>query len=85
MTSKELQFCANLLDAASEVFSNHGCNDINPDSHTFTDAEKAQFAKDVYEWDDGVVGGGGPFESLQDWMVMSYFASELRAVAEVID
>ena len=93
MNYKFMKLAGKLLDAASEQYSNHSCNDIDRkmiDSLGLTDEEKLRFLTEFWEWN------GDPehpeitvenFYYLQDWMVMRFLAHclEVNALSTEIE
>lgn len=86
---KELtaQLAAHLLKEASELFSNHGCNDLDRDTlemmSCWTDQERTQFMEDADEWNKGPTDLDSP-EQMPDWMVMDVVAYQLKKYANGI-
>ena len=82
MNTKEKQLAAAMLELAYEVFSNHGCNDVDDDCYLeWTQTERAEFAKKVYEaldvdiegWEETDAG----FIHIGDCQLMKFFALEI--------
>ncbi|HWY33966.1 MAG TPA: hypothetical protein VNX68_04925 [Nitrosopumilaceae archaeon] len=87
MTKKEKLFLAELLEMASDEFSNHTCNDMPEELlKNFTDKEKESLIKEYHEYN------GDPeeienstsdllledFDCMPDWSWMSFFAYKLK-------
>jgi hypothetical protein len=79
MNQKEKNLIANLLEMASNEFSNHGCNDYRLKG--WTKEECRELDRKMHEWN------GDPEEhcldedhSIQmDWCLMAYFANKIRS------
>lgn len=70
---KMKRLAAELLDLASEKFSNHGCNDLGRPDY-FTEAEWRQMAVDFEQWNSSGEDSSGP---LGDSQAMSWLATLL--------
>lgn len=82
MTKQEMQIASNLLEIASDTFSNHGCNDFElPNTQETIDLLNA-----MEKWS---AHGGEPeevhvFDPLRktvctyDWLLMKYLAARLN-------
>lgn len=82
MTKQEMQIASNLLEIASDTFSNHGCNDFElPNTQ-----ETVDFLNAMEKWS---AHGGEPeevhvFDSSKktiytyDWLLMKYLAARLN-------
>lgn len=78
---KKRNLIADLLEMASERFSNHGCNDFNIEKY-FSPSELEDLAVKMNKW-NGVTDPNSDqwMESDNlgyDWLLMKYFAYELR-------
>ena len=77
MNLKERELAAQMLDAASDEYSDHGCNDWNFPSD-WTHEERLTFVKDYHDFN----GNPGDFLPthlhLPDFAVMSFLAHKLR-------
>jgi len=80
MTGKELKLVADLLDLASDEFSNHGCYDVDDSLYEgWTKKEKTELCKygcmvnnDPDEYEDGD-------EIAFDWVLMYVLAEKIRS------
>jgi hypothetical protein len=81
MDKKKLALAAELLEEASNEFSNHGCNDFQLEN---TD-ENWQLICDMEDWNRTSAEDRSPRPPLNrpiytmDWYVMSYLAAFLKA------
>lgn len=80
---KWITLAAVMLDAASDHYGNHGCNDWDYPSR-WTDAEREEFGRAVKRW-NGNEGDYDPELPPPDYIVMGFLAGCLRAVASRID
>ena len=79
-----MKLAGELLELASDQFSNHGCNDFELPSD-WTEEEKLEFTTAMKKWNN--CGGDLTEEDkeeavqatkcTQDWFVMGFLASEL--------
>lgn len=73
--------CADLLDVAADEFSNHGCNDLDPEwFKDWTDTDKEQLANLMNE-SNGTQSDSEDrikFQNIQDWMLFRFLADMLR-------
>lgn len=85
MTKKEIILTADLLNEASDEFSNHGCNDIDDEYwKDWTFEERLQLSKELHEWN----GDSDEYNEKNydikyliqfgDSELMSYFAYKLK-------
>jgi len=81
-TDAELRLVSKLLHMASDVFSNHGCNDLY---HEFWDEvgmspeERAKLLKEMQEWNgDKESPWPETIEHIQDSALMHFYADKLR-------
>lgn len=81
MTKQELELAANLLELASDEFSNHGCNDFRlPDS--WTQEECDEFMKSMAKWNGDLENYTPGRRTTMDWYVMAYLSSRLKSAYE---
>lgn len=84
MDKKILLFAADLLEEASEIFSNRGCSDY-PIENT---PDNLEFYRRVYEWmtedmdEFPEIGDDDKDIYLEDWVVMDFCAEKLREYAD---
>ena len=76
LTDKELLLVADLLNDASETYSNHGCNDFDFPSD-WTDIEKQAFVVDFQIWNGGI-DDDDDADNMADWCVMATLANKIR-------
>lgn len=86
LTDKEGALVAELLELASDQFSNHGCNDFDlPKS--WSREEIAELLRSIHRWngDEDEMEADGEFDpkrkhirTTYDWLLMTYFAAKLR-------
>jgi hypothetical protein len=82
MTKNELILAARLLDLASDLFSNHCCNDLDLDE--MTPQEAHEFQRRMHEW-NGDPEEAPPIEDAThslDFFVMAFLAHLLRESAD---
>jgi hypothetical protein len=74
VTHEEQQLVAALLDMAAAIFSNHGCNDFDLAKYMPKQEDRDNLIKNIAKWN------GTPAERPypMDWLLMSYFADQLR-------
>ena len=79
MTKKDYYLIADLLDMASDEFSNHGCNDFAVENY-YTKEELCELVKS-FNIHNGVTDPNSDHwvEHVDcDWLLMSFFADKLR-------
>jgi len=70
---------ADLLEMASEVFSNHGCNDLPRGFFNgWNDEQKEIFLKDFTKWMDDPDYDCDDVKYITDYMLMYYLSDKLR-------
>ena len=79
MDIKQFKLAADLLDIASEEFSNHVCNDIPDEIYRgWTIKERQSFVKEYHEWNGDPKEYDPDHIYLPDWAVMSFLAHKLK-------
>ncbi len=82
MNKKELELAAELLENASDAFSNHGCNDVNDKIYIgWTLEERQKLVQEFYEWNGDPEEYDPTFLHLSDFMLMSFLADKLKEQA----
>ncbi len=77
MTTKEKQLASDMLELASEQFSNHGCNDVEPEIYDgWSLEERRQFIKEYREW-NGDPNDDTGLMHVPDWAIMKFMAYKL--------
>ena len=79
MSPAEMRLAAELLDLASEVFSNHGCNDFDLEAAMPDPRERERLIQAYWAQE------GDPEETspdIGDDRLMGFLAERLRAMAE---
>ena len=83
ITKSEMIMAADLLEMASDCFSNNGCNDFSLTPY-YNEEELIAFDKEMHDWN------GDPEEHDPDcvddigydWLMMTVMAQKLRTLAE---
>lgn len=79
MTKAEMLLAARLLEMAGESFSNHGCNDMEPNMFTgISLADRDSMAKGFEQYNGEYV----PLAHIGDDSWMNYLADKLLQAAE---
>jgi hypothetical protein len=79
--TKWIKLAADLLEEASDEFSNHGCNDWDFPSD-WTKEEQQEFVKAMNE-DNGTPEEYDPEHlHVPDWWVMSFLARQIKKLKE---
>ena len=81
MKTQIAQLAAHMLTISSDIFSNHGCNDLDEDVEkmlsTWTDEQCKTFLSDATERNNGPIEVDHPSE-LEDWLIMDVLAYQLQ-------
>lgn len=78
LNQKEQKLVAALLRMAAEVYSNHGCNDLDDELfEDWTDEEKTKMCRDFHEWNGDPESYEDGDEICQDWLLMDWMAQKL--------
>ena len=78
MTTKENQLAAEMLELASDTFSNHGCNDVEDSVYEgWTLEERQQFVKEYYEWNGDPENYSPTHLHIGDSSIMRFLAYKL--------
>jgi len=79
MTQKEKMLASKMLDAASDEFGNHGCNDVKESLYDgWTIEERRAFVKEYREWNGDPQEYDENFLHLPDYAIMSFLAYKLK-------
>lgn len=78
---KWLAWAADLLELASEKFTNYGCNDIEWPSD-WSEADKIEFTRAVAVQNGDEPDSEEPGRYYCDWLAMSFLADRLRDMVE---
>lgn len=79
MTNKEKILIANLLELASDKFSNHGCNDLGESIWDgWTKEEREKLLNDFFrsQGDEEMIDQG--YVDIADWLLMYLLAEKLK-------
>ena len=83
MTKTEKILAAKLLDAASESYSNHGCNDLDKELIAgISSTDRKAIELGIKEWNGGDEDEECSFDHLPDWLLMSYLADKIKEEIE---
>lgn len=78
MTQKERELASTMLEMASEVFGNHGCNDMDEDVWDgWTEKQRQKFVKEYHEFNGDPEEYDPDFLELPDYAVMEFLAHKL--------
>ncbi len=78
MTHKEKKLTSELLDIASDDFSNNGCNDVPEEFYAdWTIEERKNFVKEYHEWNGDAYEYDPEYLDLPDFALMSFMADKL--------
>ena len=79
MNKKEKELTAKMLNLASDVFSCHGCNDVDDEVYnTWTLDERKQFVKEFHKWNGDPEEYDEEILHLEDFCIMDFLAAKLR-------
>lgn len=79
---KKLRMACNLLDVASDKFSNNGCNDTEERIfEEFTPEEKVELTKEYFEWNGDPENYDGQFKDVGDHSWMSFLSKEIEDIS----
>jgi hypothetical protein len=79
MTRKEKLLAATMLKMASDVFSNHGCNDVEDSVYArWSTEERLRFIREFHEWNGDIKEFDENFLHLGDSTIMSFLAYKLE-------
>lgn len=78
MTQKEKELASAMLEMASDVFGNHGCNALDEDVWDgWTDKQRQKFVKEYHEYNGDPEEYDPDFLNLPDFAVMDLLAYKL--------
>ena len=78
MNDKEKELAAHWLHEASDVFGNHGCNDVPNDVwKDWTLEERQTFVKEYHAWNGDPAEYDPKWLHLPDFAIMSFLAHKL--------
>jgi len=79
MNAKEKRLAAEMLELASDEFSNHGCNDVDDTLwEDWTLEERKRFVKEFHDYNGDPEEYDPDFLHLGDDVLMGYMAHKLR-------
>lgn len=79
MNIKEKKLAADMLEKASDEFSNHGCNDVeNSVYKNWSLEERRQFVKEFHIWNGDPEEYNENFLNMHDYMIMGFLAYKLE-------
>lgn len=82
LNEKEKQLAAYWLDEASDMYGNHGCNDVEEKVWDgWTKEERQQFVKEYHEYNGDPEEFDPNFLHLPDFAIMGFLAHKLRVSA----
>lgn len=80
MKKNELELAAEMLELASDTFSNHGCNDYYlPEKWSQDECDEFMLAMET--WNRSPENYSPGCRVTDDWMVMSYLAAKVKQLA----
>jgi hypothetical protein len=79
MTVKEIQLAGRLLKLAADIFSNHGCNDMEPNIWgNFTVEDRKRLVREYFEDNNEPEEAAEGHDDLEDYCVMYFLAKKLK-------
>ena len=79
LIAKYKELIAELLEAAADRFSNHGCNDFYLTDALPNQDDRHELAKAVFDEDDpDQYDSNNDYEVMKDYELMSFFADKIR-------
>lgn len=80
MTRKEKKLASYFLELASDVFGNHGCNDVEDEVwENWTLEERQKFVKEYHEWNGDPEEYDENYLHLPDFAIMSFLSHKLSS------
>lgn len=77
MDKRKCELAAEMLEMASDHYSNHGCNDYRL-PETWSQAECDDFTLEMHKWNGDPENHEPGRRDVMDWHVMSFLAAILK-------